>query len=306
MRRHFAQHISELVVFGDSNSDTGNTAIEFNIPDSPPYYAGRFSNGPMWIEYLAEHLEVSNPRPSLLGGTNYAYGGATSGASAGFNASTLLNIDAQVDAFLSTHTPSEDQLFVIDGGYNDFFFEPVTVDEIAGALSSQITDLATAGARQFLVLNLIAGVPEFDREALSRSPDLNTLMESELSRLQSELPIRIYEFDVRNLVDQMIVDPPSFGFSHVQTPACLWCSEDTPRQNPVQIADRPDEYILWDDTHFSATAHQIIGDAAFESLPKTLKPTTDGLIDNSPWRFFRGSRRTIRRHRTCMDGCRLR
>ena len=35
----------ELIVFGDSLSDTGNVFISFGAPPSPPYFNGRFSNG---------------------------------------------------------------------------------------------------------------------------------------------------------------------------------------------------------------------------------------------------------------------
>src|SRR4051812_18671090 len=50
-----------IVVFGDSLSDTGN--------------AGRFSNGPVWVEALARGLNLPL-RPSQAGGTNFAVGGA--------------------------------------------------------------------------------------------------------------------------------------------------------------------------------------------------------------------------------------
>ena len=54
-----ADAFDELVVFGDSLSDTGN--------------AGRFSDGPVWVEGVANGLELS-VRPSEVGGTNYAIG----------------------------------------------------------------------------------------------------------------------------------------------------------------------------------------------------------------------------------------
>jgi len=57
---------------------------------------------------------------------------------------------------------------------------------------------------------------------------------------------------------------------------------------PVQIADHPDEFLLWDDTHYSAAAHAVIGQAAFDSLPASLKPKTTTLVENASWRFFRG------------------
>src|SRR4029434_218915 len=50
-----------IVVFGDSLSDTVN--------------AGRFSNGPVWVEQLAARLEVAL-RPTQAGGLNFAVGGA--------------------------------------------------------------------------------------------------------------------------------------------------------------------------------------------------------------------------------------
>ena len=56
-----AANFAELYVFGDSLSDTGNT-FDFtagNIPPTPPYFPGRFSNGLIWIDYLAEYLGLN-------------------------------------------------------------------------------------------------------------------------------------------------------------------------------------------------------------------------------------------------------
>ncbi|OMJ13366.1 Thermolabile hemolysin, partial [Smittium culicis] len=55
-----------LIVFGDSLSDIGNVDRAKNVI---PWVPGRFSNGPMWNEYLAY-----NNNYTLI---NYAYGGAT-------------------------------------------------------------------------------------------------------------------------------------------------------------------------------------------------------------------------------------
>jgi GDSL-like Lipase/Acylhydrolase len=45
----------QLVVFGDSLSDTGNLSkgLGGQFPPSPPFFNGRFSDGPLWLEYLA-------------------------------------------------------------------------------------------------------------------------------------------------------------------------------------------------------------------------------------------------------------
>lgn len=59
-------------VFGDSTCDNGNTwrLSNFTYPPSDYFYKGRFSNGPTWVEYLADFCHIKD--------INYAYGGATS------------------------------------------------------------------------------------------------------------------------------------------------------------------------------------------------------------------------------------
>src|SRR4051794_7179211 len=70
-----------LVVLGDSLSDQGNlfaaTTVLGPTPQPAPdhYYLGRFSNGPVYTERLAQDLGVSITN-SLAGGTNFAFGGA--------------------------------------------------------------------------------------------------------------------------------------------------------------------------------------------------------------------------------------
>jgi phospholipase/lecithinase/hemolysin len=63
---------SEMIVFGDSVSDTGNVHIASTalgqLPD--PGFDGRLSNGPIWVDRLAERLGLASPSPSLTGGTN--------------------------------------------------------------------------------------------------------------------------------------------------------------------------------------------------------------------------------------------
>lgn len=95
---------SDLVFFGDSLSDTGNVlslTTAFEPTPFPNFSAapGRFSNGPVWTEYLAGALGFPNsakpsnlllvgppitPVPAVVpigapGGQNYAYGGARTG-----------------------------------------------------------------------------------------------------------------------------------------------------------------------------------------------------------------------------------
>lgn len=76
--------LSDLFVFGDSLSDSGNSGVvSGGTFPPPPYYNNQFSNGPVAVQQLWNSFNPGNTdfRASLLGGTNYAIGGATSGVS---------------------------------------------------------------------------------------------------------------------------------------------------------------------------------------------------------------------------------
>ena len=66
---------SAIYAFGDSLSDVGNVFLGTGGAEpAPPYFAGRFSNGPIWLDYLAAQLGTGPMIPSLQGGTDYAFG----------------------------------------------------------------------------------------------------------------------------------------------------------------------------------------------------------------------------------------
>ena len=76
---------TSMYVFGDSLSDTGNLNVATGgTQPAPgqPYFNGRFSDGPVWVETLAAGLGLSaDVAPALLGGNNYAFAGARMGTS---------------------------------------------------------------------------------------------------------------------------------------------------------------------------------------------------------------------------------
>src|SRR5580698_1999619 len=84
-----ADPIDAIYAFGDSLTDVGNiyTATGGTTPGAP-YVGGQFTNGNVWVQDLASSLGVPSLKPSLLGGTDYAYGTAETGA-ASFNTSAV-------------------------------------------------------------------------------------------------------------------------------------------------------------------------------------------------------------------------
>src|SRR4051812_19122168 len=81
-----AASFDAIYTFGDSLTDVGNFLTLTSaglIPGVPPqplpphYVTGRRSNGPIWIDYLTQHLGLGPSTPSLLGGTNFAEAGGS-------------------------------------------------------------------------------------------------------------------------------------------------------------------------------------------------------------------------------------
>jgi len=69
----YAKDFKNIVVFGDSLSDQGNFYSMSGGQPPEPYFEGRYSDGPVWVEHLIKNLEIKG---QLL---NYAHGGAQTG-----------------------------------------------------------------------------------------------------------------------------------------------------------------------------------------------------------------------------------
>jgi phospholipase/lecithinase/hemolysin len=148
---------SDLVIFSDSLSDIGNVygSTLGLVPLSPPNYQGRFSNGPLWVEEMAQKQNLPAPIRSRNGGNDYAYGGVETG----WGNTTYLffqfpNLGTQINSYLSNHTPNASQLFTVWGGANDLNDGQTDMTVPVLNLANHINALAQAGAKNFLVPNL--------------------------------------------------------------------------------------------------------------------------------------------------------
>lgn len=149
---------SNVYVYGDSLSDLGNiyNASGHTIPLSPPYYMGRFSNGPVTVEYLANTLHAPL--------TSFAWGGATTGVGNSGDGGTQTMVGTkglpgmlpQLSGSLSTITPyAPTSLFVVWGGPDDFI--------TGGSVKVGVTDILTiVGALQSVGAKhiLVPGMPD--------------------------------------------------------------------------------------------------------------------------------------------------
>ncbi|WP_293040481.1 SGNH/GDSL hydrolase family protein [Moorena sp. SIO1F2] len=202
--RAYDLDFSNLYVFGDSLSDPGNV---FNIskagnqvnptipiiPQSPPYFQGRFSNGPIWVDYLADALDIEvkrsadlsvvlpespilspititpdGPRVSFFfnGATtnqsvNFAFGGSQAGlAGLGEFGALLPGLLTQVagftnDLIVSDQIGDPNALYILWSGANDYqSADPPNPTQVVGNIQTAVNSLYNFGARNFLVLNL--------------------------------------------------------------------------------------------------------------------------------------------------------
>lgn len=244
---------NDIVVFGDSFSDTGNLfAITGGaLPPGPPYNAGRFTNGNVWIEYLADLMELNPPSPHYTvenPGTNYAIAGAASGDSPTTTWTPALTgapitlpakgLRLQTKDFLDNcgvDCCSPEMLFVIWVGANDFAFlgEGPTYENIINNIKDSIEDLiGGAGATKILVLNLPqlasfpAGVGIYTSLFVNQSlPDgLPESIEMYNERLKDVLKeinadnedVNIIHADIAPLFDEAASNPVKFGLDDMQ------------------------------------------------------------------------------------------
>ena len=128
---------SAIYSFGDSLSDAGNVSVATRLigqtPVTPPYFketygnstGAVFSNGPVAVQSLSLQLGLGTLAPSLLGGNDYAYGGAETGTTPQnlFDLrAPLLSLPFQLTQFeVGGPRPASDALFTLSIGGNDIF-----------------------------------------------------------------------------------------------------------------------------------------------------------------------------------------
>ena len=274
---------SDFITFGDSLVDVGNVFLntEGTFPPSPPYFNGRFSNGELVSEIIAEELGLSASTPFVTGGNNYAFGGAETGS--GLSKEDTPNVGEQINFYLTADTPTATDVFFISAGSNNFLpvigtevtLENISTPEtVLQGLTDNITTLANAGAQNFIIPNLVplgtlplfANTPEFRDTFNALSTQYNTLLDSELDELEDELGINIIELDVASELAKIQANPGEFGLTNIDAPAL----DVTTRT----VVANPEEYLWWDLSHGTATTYNLIAQAIIDDIPQGITEFT--------------------------------
>jgi len=258
-----AESFSSVIVYGDSLSDNGNLyAFSGNTyPPSPPYYNGRFSNGPVAVEQLATDLGATL--------YDYAVGGATSGVgnyvdggtqtSLGADGLPGMQLELAESAPLLASPLVSSSLFVVWGGANDFLVNGSPAVAAAN-IDGIVATLESDGAQHILVPGLpdLGLTPDY-----SGDPAATAYSEAFNAALLADLPGGAIYFNTFNLLNQIDADPAAYGISNTTTP----CFDGS------TVCANPSQYLFWDGFHPTTTVDTIVAND-FLATAETPEPSS--------------------------------
>ncbi|GBC13291.2 SGNH/GDSL hydrolase family protein [Rhizophagus irregularis DAOM 181602=DAOM 197198] len=230
-----------IVVFGDSTCDNGNNSwplTNYTYPPKEYYYNGRFSNGPVWVEYLSDYCHAKEE--------NHAFSGATVDskfviASNGLDYNIPVpGIKQEIEKLYLSEAKTKSvnfdkTLYIIGHQGNDYINNPnANPQEVVRLLYEQWVTLAKVGAK-YLLINQF-----FDLEHLPKAEYKEvTLYILPMNEIWDELQ----QANIRK----------EFGLTDFDN-ACVIRTG----RNTFTICSNPTQHFFWDLLHPSTTVHRYV------------------------------------------------
>lgn len=283
-----AQAQTRWITFGDSLSDNGNL---FAVSGQPPvpYFNGRFSNGPVWIESLAGPQSRWTGGLTPTGSLNFAFGGSRTDSIMTPGPGTV----TQVGAFFAGggKIAATDIVTIWAGANNLLQGISVPANQNTTAMGgiattaatdvvAQVGQLAAAGARTIVVPNLpdLGAAPAFNTSPASplatfAASTYNATLAAGLANIAAANPnTRILQVNISGLFGAVISNPGAFGFSNVTTQcltnvACVTANQATQNNN-----------LFWDGVHPTAAGHAVVAQVMTQYLNAPERALAAGAI----------------------------
>jgi phospholipase/lecithinase/hemolysin len=271
-----------MIVFGDSLSDNGNLYeyMKRQLPLSPPYYQGRFTNGPVWVELLMKYYYPTTSDAHLF---DYAFGGA--GVLDDDDDDGVFTLRREMDSYFLAHDNVADakSMYVIWIGSNNYIAVPDDVEkslsDVSIGIQHALQRLVDKGAKHIMVVNVpdLGSIPaarDFDavEELTYLSTQHNLRLEKQVLGFQTSYPdVQWLFLDVNTVMKDMILHPEKYGFTNVTDT----CYEEVTHHysskantilelaSSVKTKNTPnacDGYLFFDPVHPSAPVHQLMAE----------------------------------------------
>ena len=285
-----AAPVEKVVVFGDSLSDNGNLFeyMKHQLPLSPPYFDGRFSNGPVWVERFVMEKFHEKSKEHLF---DYAVGGA--GVSD--DSSALFSLHNQVDSYFMANGDKADAntIYIVWIGANNYLALPDDEDkavaDVNDGIEQELELLASRGAKYIAVANLpdlgrIPAANDFEsKEKFSIiSHKHNQELERRIANLKAKYPHVTWPIlDAYSEMTKMLDNPANYGLTNVtdtcyeaayeedQKPSVRAIIAASASPKPELVRGACDGYLFFDPVHPAAQAHKIMANYVKQTLAES-------------------------------------
>jgi len=298
VRAQSAPAFTQVIVFGDSLSDTGNVRARTSAKSSGAldypshtfnYDNGRFTNDfatdppshsyfGVWHEQLATtFLGLPAAKNSLGGGLNYSFGGATTmdgthqeveETPLGDIEITIDDMGKQMDDYFAAYAIDPNALYIVWGANNDIRNDDTSASVTAtvGRVEALVSRLATAGAKYIMVPNV---VPLGDIPRYSGTPKGATANQASAQ----------YRKELAHGLDALEGALAAQGFTptiyrvdewadavrvYSNGPRFGFTNITSPSQDSSDV--NPDQYIFWDDVHPTTAGHFRLALTAYNTI----------------------------------------
>lgn len=270
-----AETVTQFTSFwslGDSLSDPGNLyrATGGTTPASPPYWQGRFSNGPVWAEHVAAGFTAKG-----LATGNFAFGGARAIGNSGQDA--IPDLADQIGMFAGASAGLLGSRPVVSMwiGSNDLIFNGIPSGnavavgrQAAQAVGAAALALGGLGVRDVAVFTLpdlgqvplyaLASDPRAQARATRGSAAFNRTLDRQVDWLE-KAGMNVIKIDTAALFRALLADPEKFGVANATIP-CL-----APDRAPCS-AEQAMQLAFFDPVHPNAIIHGEIAGAVGDKI----------------------------------------
>jgi phospholipase/lecithinase/hemolysin len=279
---------SAIYSFGDSLSDAGNVSLAtLGVVPAAPYSDGRFTNGNVWVQDLAQNLGLPAVKPSLAGGTDYAYGGAETGQTSVHTVNPT-DLPSQVAQFaVNVPQPASNALYTVWAGSHDVLDianstetaaqQQTSVQQAVTNETASIDGLIAHGAKDLVVMDVpdLAKTPyEMARPASDAASgtlaqEYNSDLGAALQAIVASGAASIDYIDTYGLLNTAIANPAAYGFTNVTQP--VWSGNLTDSHSGTLAATGAAQngYLFFDDLHPTAAGHSLLAAAVTQTLTGT-------------------------------------